>query len=461
MRCPSETHLQAFVEGDLTSSELAEVSQHLDVCSACRTLVGLVQPVPLHDDHVADRVGRYVLRRALGKGGMGVVFEAADPDLHRVVALKVLRPELGDLQRRLLAEAEAMAALSHPNVVTIYDVGRAQDRVFIVMELIHGVSLRHWLARQQPSLQAVLDVFAQAGEGLAAAHAAGLVHRDFKPENVFVAVDGRVRVGDFGLAVPCGMQVAAGEGSAGYMAPEQQKGQQLDARSDQYSFCVALQEAVRLGMAQQKLYRRRVPRWLSRAIARGTAQNPAERFPSMDALVTVLRSGRQRSRSAKVGVATAIAAGVVAGSVALWSDHDDFEVPALCRDGDQQLQTIWNPAVARRVEQAFREPNNPIGQGTWRRTDRVLTQYTNEWAQAHRRVCEDASRTRGEDAAALLGRKADCLADRLGLLRAVVEALQHADVPMLEQAPAVLQLLARVDSCEDVHQIAQLAPPAP
>ncbi|HVJ92301.1 MAG TPA: protein kinase, partial [Labilithrix sp.] len=245
MDCPSETRLQAFVDGELDPREIAELSVHLDGCADCRIVVGVVQPVPLDDETMAERVGRYVLRRVLGKGGMGVVYEAVDPELHRVVALKVLRTDLGAQQKRLLGEAEAMAKLSHPNVVSIYDVGRTDGRVFIVMALVEGPSLRHWLARESRSLDAILDAFLQAAEGLRAAHEAGLVHRDFKPENVFVAEDGRVLVGDFGLAALEGdVDAKAGEGSLAYMAPEQRDGDKVDARADQWSFCVSLREAV-------------------------------------------------------------------------------------------------------------------------------------------------------------------------------------------------------------------------
>jgi tetratricopeptide (TPR) repeat protein/predicted Ser/Thr protein kinase len=442
------------VEGDLNAAEIARISEHLDGCDECRTLIGLVQPIALDDDHEADCVGRYVLRRVLGRGGMGVVYEAVDPDLQRVVALKVLRPGLEDVQQRLLGEAEAMAKLSHPNVVTIFDVGRTKDRVFIVMELVQGGSLRPWLARERQPLHAVLDVFTQAGEGLAAAHEAGLVHRDFKPENVFISDDRRVRVGDFGLAVSCGMATTAGEGSAGYMAPEQRNGQQVDARSDQYSFCVALGEAVKASKA-------RAPRWLLNAVSRGTKENPSDRFPTMVALLAALQAGRRRARLWKIGVPTAVGVGAAIAGFVLWAGHGGSPTPALCHVGDVSLTVVWSPEVAKRVERAFRESGSPIGEGTWRRTDRVLGQYAKDWESARRRICEEGSGVRGEDAVVLLDRKADCLSDRLGILRAVVAGLENADAPTLEKAPAMLQLLPRVSACEDINQIAQLAPPPP
>jgi len=257
-------------------------------------IVGAVQPLSLEEeDEGHDHIGRYVLRRVLGRGGMGVVYEAVDPELHREVALKVLRSDLGKEQQRLLAEAQNLAKLSHPNVVTVHDVGRAGERVFIVMALIQGVSLRHWLALEPRSVPEILDAFEQAAEGLRAAHDAGLVHRDFKPENVFVANDGRVVVGDFGLAVPHETETKEASGSLAYMAPEQKRGEKVDARSDQYSFCLALDEAL-------KSEPRPVPRWLEKVVARGTSDRPADRFAAMSRLPAAIRAGPRRWKGQSV-----------------------------------------------------------------------------------------------------------------------------------------------------------------
>jgi serine/threonine protein kinase len=217
-----------------------------------------------------DRLGRYVIIDLLGSGGMGVVYTAYDPDLDRRVALKLLRPDRGPSwgetgRLRLLREAQAIARLSHPNVIAVYDAGSFGDQVFVAMEFIEGGTLRQWL-EERPPWREVLDRFLLAGRGLAAAHAAGLVHRDFKPDNVLLSRDGRVRVMDFGLARPIGepsrmeeWRAPAGSGgnlaspltqwgealgTPGYMAPEQLRGEASDARSDQFSFCVSLYEAL-------------------------------------------------------------------------------------------------------------------------------------------------------------------------------------------------------------------------
>ncbi|MEZ4430402.1 MAG: serine/threonine-protein kinase, partial [Nannocystaceae bacterium] len=217
----------------------------------------------------AVRIGRYEVRERLGAGGMGLVYAGVDPELGRRVAIKLVRPELradADLkasQDRLLREAQAMARVSSPNVVTVYDAGAYGDRVYVAMELVEGATLRSWLIREAPGWRQLVDMYIQAGNGLAAVHAAGLVHRDFKPENVLIGGDGRARVADFGLAhaghaaaattasargfASAGVGVTStGQvaGSAAYMAAERHRGEPADPRSDQFSFCVALWEAL-------------------------------------------------------------------------------------------------------------------------------------------------------------------------------------------------------------------------
>lgn len=458
MSCPSETRLQAFVDGELSEEEIAELSGHLDTCDDCRTIVGAAQPIPLDEDIATDTIGRYVLRRILGKGGMGVVYEAVDPELHRVVALKVLRSDLGGEQKRLLGEAQAMAKLAHSNVVTIHDVGRTpapNERVFIVMALVEGVSLRHWLAREPRSLEAILDAFEQAGEGLRAAHAAGLVHRDFKPENVFVANDGRVQVGDFGLAMAQGdgELTAKAEGSLAYMAPEQKRGDKVDARSDQYSFCLALDEALRSVDPPGA-----VPRWLKTVVARGTKPDPADRFESMAAVIDALRAGRRSSRGRRWTALAVIGVASVAVGGLLWMRARDAPDVARCRAREAEMTTVWNDDVAKRTEQAFTSTKSPLADVAWKKTSAVLGEYGEAWRGAHRRTCEVA-RPREPAAIAAHEQKASCLGERLEVARAVVANLEHADAAMLEQVPAMLSLLPRVAACEDAREIAQLAPP--
>src|SRR5262245_14418392 len=139
---------------------------------------------------IGSTIGRYMLLEKLAFGGMGVIYSAYDPELERKVAIKVLRSKAQAdsstvrQHARLLREAQTLAKLSHPNIVAVYDVGTVADQVFIAMELVDGETIQHWLKRLDPPWLNVLSMFAQAGRGLAAAHAAGIVHGDFKPENV-------------------------------------------------------------------------------------------------------------------------------------------------------------------------------------------------------------------------------------------------------------------------------------
>ena len=284
-------------------------------------------------------IGRYRLEVMLGEGAMGQVWRARDPQLDRAVAIKVVHPTIAanpDSSARLLREARAMAKLSHPNVVTVHDAGSDQGRLFVAMDLVDGVSLGARLRARPPGAardwRGILAVFRDAGRGLAAAHAAGVLHRDFKPDNVLVDAGGRARVADFGLAVfgararrPTGRDAGdagasrsmhamdltvAGSllGTPAYMSPEQLRGEAIDARADQFSFCASMYEAlygapayVRGPMTIAALVTAiedgalappppddPVPRWVRAAVVRGLAADPAARWPGMGALVAAL-----------------------------------------------------------------------------------------------------------------------------------------------------------------------------
>ena len=279
-----------------------------------------------------DTLGRYEIQGCAGVGGMGIVYEAYDPELDRRVALKVLRPHRrGEGQKRLMREARALAKLSHPNVVSVFDVGTDDDRVFIAMELVVGPTLREWLAAG-PTLDELLAVFAAAGRGLAAAHDRGFTHRDFKPDNVLVSEDGRVVVTDFGLARHRSSSQSddvtregAIVGTPAYMAPEVRSGGEVDARSDQFGFAVALYHALhghlpRVDLPLMRGARRHELSWrLRRLLRRALAGDPADRFPSMQALVVELERCRTRSRAT---AALAVAAAVGALAVTFAVTHD-------------------------------------------------------------------------------------------------------------------------------------------
>jgi hypothetical protein len=237
-------------------------------------------------------VGRYRLGRQLGRGGGGSVFIAADPELHRDVAVKLIRCGSERHRDRALTEGRALAKLSHPNVVAVHDVGEAGDYVYLVMELLRGESLRQ-LAEDGRSVRELVGAYRQAASGLAAAHAAGLVHRDFKPDNAMFGDDGRLRVVDFGLAIDAEASDAAAAGTPRYMAPEQRAGTATGTSTgtsvDQYALGVALREAV-------TVRERRVPAWLGRVLARATAELPGDRYPAMAALAAT-RADRRTDRA--------------------------------------------------------------------------------------------------------------------------------------------------------------------
>ena len=344
--CPNDEALAAFAfrQGSAVHARGA-IEAHLDTCAECRRLCahlaaadllaqgptqsgarpGAGPPLggPAAPHCRGAKINRYVVEHELGRGGMGVVLAAYDPELHRPVAMKLVRPEQNDPEgrARLLREARAMARVAHPNVVTVFDVGEGPDgQVFVAMELVDGMSLRATLHTPRP-LAKTLDLFVQAAKGLAAAHAVGLVHRDFKPDNVLVGRDGRVRVTDFGLVRGLGdggeapLTLAKGTpltatgallGTPAYMAPEQHVGAPADARADQYAFGIALFEAL-VGVrpfptaslaatSDAKLKEQRLP-WpasspvpaeIRAAVDRALARDPDKRHPSMNDLIAIL-----------------------------------------------------------------------------------------------------------------------------------------------------------------------------
>ncbi len=338
--CLTENDVLALLGGGLGDAMRAKAHAHLDACTHCQELLAWVTPSMSPSGEAAEpgsasrdlppgaMVGRYRIVDRIGAGAMGIVYVAADPDLDRRVALKMLRRQDPQASERLLREAQALARLAHPNVIVVHDVGTFEGQVYMAMEFVDGVSLAVWMRTPRP-LDAILTTFEQAGRGLAAAHGAGLVHRDFKPDNVLVGRDGRVRVVDFGLvrsdvlpSTRAGGRGAADTvrrdafvtltrtgsfmGTPAYMAPEQYQGHPGDARTDQFGFCVSLYEAVygrrpfeaatlvdlaiavttRPAVAPR---RTRTPKPIERAILRGLATRADARFTSMEDLLAALR----------------------------------------------------------------------------------------------------------------------------------------------------------------------------
>ncbi|MFP2910350.1 serine/threonine-protein kinase [Pyxidicoccus sp. 3LFB2] len=344
-----------------------QVLEHVNGCHDCQRALAAAQSDSTSGDVSAGpppaplargaTLSRYVVLERIGAGAMGVVYAAYDPQLDRQVALKVLRPEgrqEQELRLRLVLEAQSLARLSHANVVSVFDVGTHDDCVFLAMELVDGVTLAEWLSVPR-SWQGVLRVFTEAGRGLLAAHAAGLVHRDFKPANVLVGKDGRARVMDFGMARPLNRGQAAPksevpgaavstaspltrtgvlQGTPAYMAPELLDGRKADALSDQFSFCVALHEALYgvrpfegssleevAGAALEERIRpaphgTKVPAWVRRVTLRGLKPRPQERYPSMEPLLAALAPPPRRAWARMAALA---GAACVLGAVGVWA----------------------------------------------------------------------------------------------------------------------------------------------
>jgi hypothetical protein len=288
--CPPADHLLDLAAGRLAGQAHQDLLAHAADCPECRlALSALTRDQDRPPIAPGVRLGRYVLAHRLGQGSMGVVWSAHDPELGRQVAIKLLHLSAADPGQPPLREAQALARIAHPNVVPVFDAGVVSGRAFVVMEQVEGCTLRTWLAAAR-SWPQVVRVFLDAGRGLAAVHAAGLRHGDFKPENVLIGADGRARVSDFGLAQLAGEGAGGLQGTAAYLAPEQVAGRAVDARADQFAFCVALREALAGEGAPPS------PGWLRRIVERGLSRDPAARFPTLDPLLAALEHGPRRRR---------------------------------------------------------------------------------------------------------------------------------------------------------------------
>jgi len=314
----------------------------------------LIPPRRAREPTTKGPFGRYVLDEKLGAGAMGVVWAAHDPKLGRMVALKLLRRYDPALMDRLVREARSMAQVSHPNVVGVFDVGESEGSAFIAMELVTGRSLRTWQNDETRTVSELVAAYVAAGRGLSAAHGAGIVHRDFKADNVLVGNDGRIRVTDFGLAAAKPSEsgtrhtiddvnlTTSGSvlGTPAYMAPEQFSGGDVDPRTDQFNFCVSLYEAlygerpfegktydelsenVIAGKLRSAPHGTQVSGGLRQILARGLSAKPAERFPSMDHLLVELARDRARPWRRTGWVALAVAAALAVGLIADWKVRD-------------------------------------------------------------------------------------------------------------------------------------------
>jgi hypothetical protein len=452
MDCPDEQTLGQLIEGVAVAAR-AELLEHVEDCELCRSITETLlagDDAPLECGSI---VGRYEIVRLVGAGAMGMVYEARDPELDRLIAVKVVRfdrPEATSVLRdRLRAEARSLARVTSPHVVVVYDVGNDErGDVFVAMELVEGETLREWLARGSRSVREIVTMFAGAGRGLAAAHAAGVIHRDFKPDNVLVGVDGRARVGDFGLA-RAGETVAAGgdrepsaiatraAGTPAYMAPEQRDGGRIGPRADQYAFCVALAEALGQPDGDPRISGH-VPERLRRAIERGRSQAPEDRWPTMDALVDELERTVTR-RPRRVGLASgAIVLAVVTGLTVWWTTRP---TTSTCDGGQIRIASLWNGARAENLRARLAETK--AAPSVMVEVDRLLARWQVEWASEHDLTCK----TRDTLADDQLRARVACLEAERDRADAVIRAIETSTRPDLQLVVRALQELPQPGTC--------------
>lgn len=465
-----------------------------------RLFVELRSRLFCHD--VALRIGRYRVVRRLGAGAMGEVFLAVDEQLERPIAIKLVHAHLPAPRwaEGLRAEARALARLAHPNVVRVYEVGEHEERIYLAMEYVEGRSLREWLAAQ-PGLRwdAILAVYLDAARGLAAAHRAGIVHRDFKPDNVLRGSDGRVAVVDFGLAalelaegLPS-VRMRTGSGGSGdqrrrtaspaeeiagtpaYMAPEQFRGR-ADARADQFALCVSLYEALwghrpfpRRTLEEvledhvdwkPVVPRGEVPGWVWSIIRRGLDPDPQRRFTSVDALIIAMEAqlARRRRRrwlwgSGAVTIGVGLLSGISAAGLNAGSFVDD------CATVELELDDTWAQTQRERLREHFVHAGAGRG-GSWLADSEApvavrLDRWRARWLQARGDLCR--ARVGGDPV--VLDRLGRCLERHRQSTQAVVDAALHGDLDVLRQMPAAVQQLEDPKSC--AREARQGGPPQP
>ncbi|MEO8700968.1 MAG: serine/threonine-protein kinase [Kofleriaceae bacterium] len=527
--CPDENALVAMIEQELDAARVLEIESHFDTCARCcemiSALAGTRQAalgtlpgdrrwvrhalgLPV-DEPPPDRIGdRYRVKSLLGRGGMGAVYLAHDTQLGREVAIKLHRSGSGD--ERLQREAMAMAKLAHQNVLTVFEIGSVDDRLFVAMEYVRGGTLRDWMATRR-GWRETLAMLAEIGTGLAAAHAAGLIHRDFKPENVLVGEDGRPRVGDFGLArisgepepamhafalgsgravvgsmatlaaspgvaaagtpdAPSPTQTGTIVGTPAYMAPEQFAGKRLDARCDQFAFAVVAWEclygarpfpgataaAIQLAIEDRAFAKptqpTAVPERVRRVLERGLAVEPADRFTDLPALARELQRAAVSPARKRMALAGGIA--IVATAIALpvgFAVRDERREHA-CDVEAANVRAAFEPGKRAELERGFVATGAPVAATSFARTSAVIDRSLDALAT------EVAASCRGRDEPVVIAAaRTACLADRQSRLVALIDVLGRPDRALVMRAPGAAWAMFDPKPCSDPRPIAGAA----
>ena len=421
-------------------------------------------------------VSRFEIQRELGRGGMGSVLAAWDPLLKRRVALKIV-PLVGadeESRQRSLREAETLARIANAHVVVVHEAGLRREDLFIVMEYVDGDDLRGWLQQETRSRAEILRAFAEAARGLQAVHDVGVVHCDFKPRNVLVGRDGRVRVADFGLArlaadrtgtplFPSSPASASSRtrlgGTFPYVSPEQLAAGPANPLSDQFSFCVALWEAlegsppytaddlrnaVHRGLSQPQISRRS-PRWLFRALARGLAYNPQDRWPQISDLASLLEAAphRQRRRAGAITIAVASVVGLAAGiSGARCAGSDDP-----CGGSEDEIASVWNAQTSAEIAGKLAAQDSFAGD-EWPRVAAALDDYAAAWTEARLLTCRETWSQHRRSSLAF-DRSTTCLTRARLAFEGTVSILGEGSPLVFENAERVVAELPHPDECLD------------
>ncbi len=489
MECPDDHVLAAMIEQALDPAALSALEVHFDSCDKCREIVGLAlgsRPsatdptiaAPTDERGGPDPEGllgmtiaaRYKVTSLLGRGGMGAVYLARDGKLDRHVAIKVHRA--GASTDRLQREAIAMAQLAHPNVVNVFEVGTVDTWMYVVMEYVRGATLREWIASAPRRWQDVVALLLDAGTGLAAAHVAGLVHRDFKPDNVLVGSDGRPRVSDFGLAR---IDHSAGEpispsttletpltlegtvlGTPAYMPPEQLAGDSVDARGDQFAFAVVAWECLygrrpfdgaTLGaltvaidaQAYQRPARTAVPARIGAVLERALAVAPDLRYRDVPALLTALRRAAAPRTTRWLVLAAAVTGVLTVAAFPVRAKIVESRHASACAEQGVEIERMFGPGVRAAIQARFLVTGAPNAQSNFDVLQRVLDRHAHTLADRTTTACT----ARVEPA------RQTCLAEQSSELASLVSTMSTPDAALVRRAPDAAWAIYDPTPCDD------------